>query len=464
MEKNVSFSAGPLILMERIEEKYNLFGILFEGLGGKAKNLKESAKLLAYNKLADSIAICRIKEIYPYELFEDIGFKKNIAERNIYRNLARIGDNFKFIMPRYERFLDKNDLISDKQFMDFSSAYFEGKGSNLGALGYSRDGKPGKNQITFGVSTGMNGIPTALTIQKGNVCDKKHFKYLFKTAKKILNENSLLIFDCGANTNKNKERIINAKLNYLTLVAKKRKTYQKFLLLFRESKNKEIFTLNNIKYKCVKISENRCYKYIFFNKKAKADQLKKRKKRFIKELEKNSKLLPKVKKGKPLKTVTSSEGLIISKGILQKNLGEAINPFITGLEGYFVLESSVDESPEKVLKLYKERDRAEKLIRDIKEGTDLRPIRHWSKNAIIGYVLVVFLTNCLIQLTHFLSKNSVVKNVKLLKKYLMNLTVTVIYYPNRPKVRVFSNISEEIVSVLGNFVEKYRKRTLDYWR
>lgn len=414
MERNVSFSAGPLILIERIEEKYNLFNILFEGLGGKAKNLKESAKLLSYNKLANSISICRIKDVYPYELFEDIGFKKGIAERNIYRNLARIGDNFKFITSRYQSFLKRYDLVSDKQFMDFSSAYFEGKGSDLGALGYSRDGKPGKNQITFGVSTGINGIPTALTIQKGNVCDKKHFKYLFRTARKILDEGSLLIFDCGANTKKNKEKIIDAKMNYLTLVTKKKKTYQRYLLLFKESKNKEIFMLNKIKYKCLKISENGCHKYIFFNKKAKAEQLKKRDKRFKKELEKNSKLLPKVKKGKPLKTVTSIEGLIISKGILQRNLGEAINPFITGIEGYFVLESSVDESPEKILKLYKDRDKAEKLIRDIKEGTDLRPIRHWSKNAIIGYVLIVFLTNCLIQLTHFLSKNSFVKNAKFL--------------------------------------------------
>jgi transposase len=67
----------------------------------------------------------------------------------------------------------------------------------MGKLGYSRDGEPGKLQITFGICTGMNDIPTALTIQKGNVQDKKHFRFMLKTAKHVLDENSVLIFDCG---------------------------------------------------------------------------------------------------------------------------------------------------------------------------------------------------------------------------------------------------------------------------
>ena len=123
---------------------------------------------------------------------------------------------------------------------------------------------------------------------------------------------------------------------------------------------------------------------------------------------------------------------------------------INGLDGFFILESSVDELPEKILRLYKGRDKAEKLIRDLKEGTDLRPIRHWSRKAVIGYILIVFLTNCLIRLTHFLSKNSVVKNLKLLKKFLNNLTVTIIYRRNGLRERVFSNFSEEIRAIFGD--------------
>ena len=42
------------------------------------------------------------------------------------------------------------------------------------------------------------------------------------------------------------------------------------------------------------------------------------------------------------------------------------NPYITGIEGFFILESSVDAEAEKLLKLYKERDKAEKFIRNLK--------------------------------------------------------------------------------------------------
>jgi len=41
---------------------------------------------------------------------------------------------------------------------------------------------------------------------------------------------------------------------------------------------------------------------------------------------------------------------------------------VTGLEGFFVPESSVDDEPEKILDAYKNRDMAEKFIRDLKEG------------------------------------------------------------------------------------------------
>ena len=317
MERNISFSIGPLALMERIESKFNLFGIIFEGLGGKAKNLKKSAKLFMYNKLAESIAICRLKDVYPNELFNEIGFIKEPNERAIYRDLARIGKKGQLILEKYQLFLKRNNLVSSEQFMDFSSSYFEGN-PKLGALGYSRDGMPGKKQITFGISTGMNGVPSALTIQKGNIQDKTHFKSLFLTAKKILEIGSMIIFDCGANTNKNKEMIIKSLMNYLTLVQKNKKLYRKYLNLYKTNK-KEIFTSNDVKYKCVKISENNVFKYIFYSKKARKEQLKKKAKRFARELAKNdSKILSKVNKGKSFAKFQTSKGIVYAKGEIQK--------------------------------------------------------------------------------------------------------------------------------------------------
>ena len=226
--------------------------------------------------------------------------------------------------------------------------------------------------------------------------------------------------------------------NYLTLKPKHKKTYKKYIQLFKAGEKQRI-SLKGNDYECVKIKEDDEIKYIFFSKKLYKDQIKKRRKKFKKELEKNESKLIKVKKGKIFSTCISNEGYIITKGSLQKTLDKVNNPFITGLEGYFILESSLDDEPEKILILYKDRDKSEKLIRDMKEGTELRPIRHWNKWVIIGYLVVVFLTNCLINLSLLLAEKPVVKNVKLLKKFLNNLTLAIVYPKNRFRFSVLAN-------------------------
>jgi transposase len=460
MKPNVTFSIGNVALIDKVNEKYQLYDKLFDNLGTKAKNIKQSAKLLSYNRLGDCVSINQLTSVYPEELFKQIGYRKIPADRSIYRDLNRIGQRAPFFLDRYQGIIQANGLVSEKQFMDFSSSYFEGHKSKLGELGYSRDHESGKEQITFGISTGINNIPTALTIQKGNVQDKKHFKFMLKTVKHLLKEDSLLIFDCGGNTEINKKKIRKSKFNYLTLKPKKKKTYKRYIEIFKNSK-KKILILNDIEYKSVKIKEENEIQYIFYSNELFKDQKKKRNRKFERELKKNEPKLIKVKKGKVIGSYISKEGYILAKGSIQRTLAEINNPFITGLEGYFILESSVDAEPEKILRLYKDKDKAEKLIRNMKEGTELRPIRHWSTNAIIGYLFIVFLTNCLINLTHFLAKLPVIKNVKLLKKYLNNLTLTVIYPPNRFKFSVLSNISEEIKAILGDFVYKYDDKSLD---
>lgn len=65
-----------------------------------------------------------------------------------------------------------------------------------------------------GTSTGINSIPSALTIQNGNLSDKKHFRFLLRMAEAILEPNSILIFDCGANTRDNKELMIIRNSQY----------------------------------------------------------------------------------------------------------------------------------------------------------------------------------------------------------------------------------------------------------
>ncbi len=459
-KNNVTFSIGNVALLDKVNEKFRLFDRVFDNLGTKAKNIKNSAKLLSYNRLGDCVSINQLAYVYPEELFKRLGYKKMPADRSLYRDLERIGMRVPFLQERYQKVIKENNLSSEKQFLDFSSSYFEGHKSKLGELGYSRDHEPGKEQLTFGISTGINNIPTALTIQKGNVQDKKHMKFMLKMVKNLLKKDSLLIFDCGGNTEKAKEKIRKMKYHYLTLKPKKKKTYKKYIEIFKTSKQ-ESFAVNGIEYKSVKVKEDNEIQYLFYSNDLYKDQTKKRGRKFERELEKNDSKLMKIKKNKVLGTYITKEGYILAKGSIQKSLDKIKNPFITGLEGYFILESSVDEKPEKILRLYKDKDKAEKLIRNMKEGTELRPIRHWSTTAIMGYLFIVFLTNCLINLTHFLAKLPAVKNLKLLKKFLNNLTLTVVYPKNKFRFQVLANVSPEIKGILGDFIYKYEDKSLD---
>jgi len=54
---------------------------------------------------------------------------------------------------------------------DLSSSYFEGTSCPLGALGYSRDGKKGKQQVNYGLLSNQWGVPVALSVFEGNTGD-----------------------------------------------------------------------------------------------------------------------------------------------------------------------------------------------------------------------------------------------------------------------------------------------------
>jgi transposase len=456
---SVALSIGNLAAIDKVDGLLGgYFKKVFGKIGGKMNDFIPLMKLMIYNKLGASLAINHL-DSYPTELYNLMGFKKPPKERSIYRGIERAGKAFAFIIEQHQKVIKDFDLVDDNQIIDFSSTYFEGKAKDVGDFGYSRDKQPGKKQIVFGISTGINGIPTALTIQKGNVPDKDHFRFMLRTASAVLDEESLLIFDCGANSKKNKQAIRKLKLNYLTLKPKKRGPYKAEIAEFR-SADRPSFKLNGRIYEYAKLNRGDEFHYVYYSEQLRCEQLGIKRSKLTKEIKRNQPLLNKTKAGKPIGEYPCTEGTIVAKGTLQKNLDDEFNPHITGLEGYFILESSVDADPIAMLLLYKERDKAEKLIRNIKEGTELRPIRHFSPKAILGYILLVFLTNFIINLTLLEAKNPVVKNVKLLKNYLTNLTVTIVYPPNGFRFHILANVSPEIQSIFGDYVDRYRDKSL----
>lgn len=58
---------------------------------------------------------------------------------------------------------------------DLSGSYVEGRHNQLAAIGYSRDGKRGKAQITYGLVTDVDGRPVAVEVFPGNTADPTSF-------------------------------------------------------------------------------------------------------------------------------------------------------------------------------------------------------------------------------------------------------------------------------------------------
>jgi transposase len=461
--KNTSIPLGGILLIDKVEKEFDVFSKLFSGIGGRTKDFSGCVKLLVYNKVTHSVSINQILQTYPQEIAPHFGMKEMPAERSLYRTPERIGRHFPILLDRYQNLIEEHGLADPNQVIDFSSTYLEGSKAELAEQGYSRDHRPDRLQINFGIATGINTIPTALTIQRGNVQDKKHLKAMLKVISKVIPEGSLLIFDTGANTRKNKNRIRRIRYHYLTLKAKHVIAYRKPIHYFMENLREggvECFEINGRDYYCVKRNDNGETLYIFFSPKLYRTQIAIKKRKFERQKKKGNKMLGKRKTDK----LPSDKGWVELIPQLQKTLSELDNVYINGTEGFFILESSVDTEPEKILHLYKERDKAEKFIRALKEGIELRPIRHWSKNAIIGIFFISFLTNLLINLTLFLRRKVLsgkLKNVKLLKKFLINLTVTIVYPKNRFRFTVLSNVSPPILDIFGDFVWKYRDKSLD---
>ena len=72
-----------------------------------------------------------------------------------------------------------------------------------------------------------------------------------------------------------------------------------------------------------------------------------------------------------------------------------------------------------------------------------------------------FLATSIYNLTVKILENSPVKNLKLLKKFLQNLTLVIIYPKGRFQLRVVSNVTPQIKRILGDFIYRYGDRNLN---
>jgi transposase len=131
-------------------------------------------------------------------------------------------------------YLKLRDLFSlkvDLVFYDVTLSYFEGEGPlSLAKKGYSRDQKPGKNQIVIGLIM-CNGLPIGHEVFEGNRVDKKRVKEILSKLKEEFEIDRLIfVGDRGLVTKENLEELEKNGFESILALRKRRNNEVKRIL------------------------------------------------------------------------------------------------------------------------------------------------------------------------------------------------------------------------------------------
>jgi transposase len=124
---------------------------------------------------------------------------ENVAEREVYAAL----DWLLAQQPRIETALAKKHLKNGALVLyDVSSSYLEGRCCELAQHGHSRDHRPDRPQIVYGLLCAADGTPVAIEVFEGNTSDPKTLTTQVETLKKRFRLASVvLVGDRGMITN-----------------------------------------------------------------------------------------------------------------------------------------------------------------------------------------------------------------------------------------------------------------------
>ncbi len=449
--KNKSFSFGCIKLVKKYGQKLGLASILnrFKRKGDKLSNMVEG---LVAHKLNFSTSINLASDwLNQPEIRAEFNLSENVP-KTFYRTLETLGRHEACIQTLIQNELGKiYDFQNTDADLDWSSIILHGSHAALAAYGYSRDHRPDKMQLTFGLAQLRTPkLPIAFSVAEGNKLDKQHFSLTFKRTLKALEPESLIIIDRGANTQEIKALIRGKKHHYLcganlsAKVDRRIKAFNKLKAAIVEERNEQ-------KNYCIKYEDNNEFNYLYFSEKLYLDTIKRKRAlaqkqaKLGKDLE--QKLLSKRKKKKLVKNTPNY--LVEEKMELQqrltkmtcKELEDLLFEHNTdGREGFFLLKSSKNLTPKEALTTYRNRDIIEKLMDSIKNTICIKPIRVWTANAIKGAILIGFLAQLILAIYQHDNKDLHKYRHSTLLHSLRNLTLTIEYLPELIHKRITSNI------------------------
>lgn len=446
--QNISFPIGTTLAVKKYGLKLG-FKPIFSKLKQKGISLPNLVDALISYRLTENQSLTRCSDwVNRTEVLNEFSLKL-FEQRTLFRAIETIGDNYEEIILNI-----RDTIFSQYNFshtdvnMDWSSLILWGDKASLGKYGYSRDHRPDKKQITFGIAELRKpiNIPIGLTIAKGNLNDQNHFQKTFNQVKDRLKIGSNIIFDKGANSKDNLNSIIANKMKFLT--AKKLNKSDDILIKKFWNLKPELIDSERGIYGLKQKFPSRT-NYFFFSKYLQTEQLESKMRKASKQLQEAKEIQQSIDSSKQLpKRYQINNPLVDMKYSFQTKLPslsdeEAFEHVkiasITGREGFFCLNSSENLTLKDALFLYREKDSIEKIMHSLKNEICIKPLRVWTDKSIYGALLIGYLAQLIISLIRYDYEELKRFSTKFIKISLSNLTVTFEKLKNHKKREIYSN-------------------------
>jgi len=326
----------------------------------------------------------------------------NWDRNNFYPILTKLTGNW----DKIEKLLWKNRKTVPRLYLyDITSTYFEGKGGSFGALGYSRDEKPGNVQAVIALISDEMGMPIAIRILPGNTKDSTTVKNIVTELKKrYSSERVVMVMDRGMQSEANVDFIKENGIDFI--MALKHKAGREFLKKHNDQLEWTLFDDRNI----AQWEEEDGKRYIICRNPETAKKDRKTRSAIIErgrirlEKLKNSvekgrlknkdkilarvvKILEQTKSGKYFTYEVKD-----SSFTYEKSTATSLDELY---EGCYVLETTLDKSvsKEEIDSNYRNQHEIEEVFKSCKDELNIRPNFHKKDENIMGHIYLTFLAH-----------------------------------------------------------------------
>jgi transposase len=392
--ENLSYSA-PLELLKIVKEIEipSILSINFKKEWGVDAGIASTLMILNYcfeskskNKLADWCNQTYLKHELKIP-------SKKINRDLLYHTLDLFSEEKieKIHNEIFKKAKEKFGLSDKITTYDVTALFFEGDNCSLAKKGYNSEALY-KLQANLGLAVTDERFPVVHKTFDGGIRDVTTFDKMIALLSKMINlEETIFIFDRGIFSEENKKKILSYRSKYISGLRK----YPEIKSII-SSKEEKDFSKADEKTLFYEI-EGEERKIIFWNREMGESQ----------KIERNKRLDKMEKELKKLDSKKYEEKRLYEKvGEITRKLRKCFKidyktfsierhkEFIKELEvldGKSVLVTNTDLDAKEILKKYRNKNIIEISFKDLKTFVDIRPIRHWKENRVLGHIFLAVL-------------------------------------------------------------------------